>query len=508
MSLTAVEYNNQANKYYLNNESLLSIESYSEAIKLIENNSKENLPLYLLYLNRSAAYIQDKNFYSGYEDAKYSLNLKNDKNFKALYHAAICLYHLGFIEESQLFIKEAIEDHKNNLIDYLNLKLLIEKKVNTMNKWRKTLTDAKQSIKHLQHIIEKKVLTCEISSILYHIRYLLRAYFDNENDKILLNIDIADLGLKLQELAVQFNAVFNVQELFMSDPLLEDLILNEMPDVGLLRIKANEQYNLENDKRDKDLKEKAEKDLAAYEFSFFVNNILSSLVVNCSDEKLSIRALKQIHRLITIDLYRRSLDNTLSNAINYIYSHSNNSFLIEKLILNNVIEILFYDYSKSSCHISVSHMIKNITVDQWKKQSFKTIQFVLKQISLKIQREDSDLLEDTYLSGFELKLRKTLHVDSLDDNIKENFNIIINVLTKIYMAFGDKQFIELSLYDPFYLFINEMWFKTFNYEQYRYNIPYLLSGFTSIITTWLKFDYSARQLFVKQIDHHISNNRQ
>ncbi|CAF3661921.1 unnamed protein product [Rotaria sp. Silwood1] len=294
----------------------------------------------------------------------------------------------------------------------------------------------------------------------------------------------------------------------MSDPLLEDLILNEMPDVGLLRIKANEQYNLENDKRDKDLKEKAEKDLAAYEFSFFVNNILSSLVVNCSDEKLSIRALKQIHRLITIDLYRRSLDNTLSNAINYIYSHSNNSFLIEKLILNNVIEILFYDYSKSSCHISVSHMIKNITVDQWKKQSFKTIQFVLKQISLKIQREDSDLLEDTYLSGFELKLRKTLHVDSLDDNIKENFNIIINVLTKIYMAFGDKQFIELSLYDPFYLFINEMWFKTFNYEQYRYNIPYLLSGFTSIITTWLKFDYSARQLFVKQIDHHISNNRQ
>ncbi|CAF2826730.1 unnamed protein product [Rotaria sp. Silwood2] len=199
---------------------------------------------------------------------------------------------------------------------------------------------------------------------------------------------------------------------------------------------------------------------------------------------------------------------TLSDAINYIYSHSNNSLLIEKLILNNVIEILFYDYIESSCHMSALHMIKNITVDQWKKQSFKTIQFVLKQISLKIQREDSDLLEDIHLSGFELKLRKTLEVDSIDDNIKENFNIIINVLTKIYMAFGDKQFIERSLYDPLYLFINEMWFKTFNYEQYRYNISYLLSGFTSIITEWLKFDYSTRQLFVKQIDHHISNNHQ
>ncbi|CAF1440074.1 unnamed protein product [Rotaria sordida] len=294
----------------------------------------------------------------------------------------------------------------------------------------------------------------------------------------------------------------------MSDPLLEDLILNEMPDVGLLRIKANEQYHLENDKRDKDLEEKAENDLAAYEFSFFVNNILSSLVVNCSDEKLAIRALKQIHRLATIDLYRKSLGDTLSNAINYIYSYSNNSFLIEKLILNNVIEILFYDYIESSCHTSALHMIKNITVDQWRKQSFKTIQFVLKKISLKIQREDDDLLEDEYLLNFELKLRQTLHVDSIDENIKENFNIIINVLTKIYMAFGNKQFIERSLHDPLYLFINEMWLKTFNYEQYRYNISYLLSGFKSIITTWLKFDYSTRQLFVKKINHHISNNHQ
>ncbi|CAF4585898.1 unnamed protein product, partial [Rotaria sp. Silwood2] len=176
-------------------------------------------------------------------------------------------------------------------------------------------------------------------------------------------------------------------ELLISDPLLVDLMLYEMPDVELLRIKANGQYHLENAKPDKDLEEKAENDLAAYEFSFFINNILSSLVVNCSDDKLLIRALKQIHRLTTINVYRRSLGDTLSDAINYIYSHSNNSLLIEKLILNNVIEILFYDYIESSCHMSALHMIKNITVDQWKKQSFKTIQFVLKQISLKIQRE-------------------------------------------------------------------------------------------------------------------------
>ncbi|CAF4774723.1 unnamed protein product, partial [Rotaria magnacalcarata] len=70
MSLNAMEYKTQGNNYYAKNESLLAIESYSEAIKLIENQPEEILPLYLLYSNRSAAFIQDKNFYSGYEDAK------------------------------------------------------------------------------------------------------------------------------------------------------------------------------------------------------------------------------------------------------------------------------------------------------------------------------------------------------------------------------------------------------------------------------------------------------
>ncbi|CAF3402768.1 unnamed protein product [Rotaria sp. Silwood2] len=57
---------------------------------------------------------------------------------------------------------------------------------------------------------------------------------------------------------------FNFPELLISDPLLEDLMLYEMPDVELLRIKANGQYHLENAKPDKDLEEKAENDLAAY----------------------------------------------------------------------------------------------------------------------------------------------------------------------------------------------------------------------------------------------------
>jgi len=77
----------------------------------------------------------------------------------------------------------------------------------------------------------------EVPSILYQIRYLLRSYFENKKDKKLMNMRTGDLGLRLHELAVQFNIVFAVEKLLKADPIFEDLILNEMPDVGSLRFK-------------------------------------------------------------------------------------------------------------------------------------------------------------------------------------------------------------------------------------------------------------------------------
>ncbi|CAF4126944.1 unnamed protein product, partial [Rotaria sp. Silwood1] len=82
---------------------------------------------------------------------------------------------------------------------------------NFIKKWRKPIATAKKSIKNLQQIIQKKVLMFEIPSILYQIRYLLRAFFDNKKDKKLMNMDTGDLGLRLHELAVQFNSVFHVE---------------------------------------------------------------------------------------------------------------------------------------------------------------------------------------------------------------------------------------------------------------------------------------------------------
>ena len=155
MSLTAFVYKKQANEYYSKNEWQLAIESYTEAIQLIEKTSDESVPLYLLYLNRSAAYIQDKNFYSGYEDAKESLKLKTDENFKGHYRAGICAYHLGFIEKSKELIKEATKDQQENLLDYLDLKLLIEKKVHSMKRWRKSNLTVKKCLEKLEEIIHR-----------------------------------------------------------------------------------------------------------------------------------------------------------------------------------------------------------------------------------------------------------------------------------------------------------------------------------------------------------------
>ncbi len=55
--------------------------------------------------------------------------------------------------------------------------------------------------------------TCifEIPAILYQIRYSLRAYFENTKDKKLMNVDHGDLGLRLHELAVQFNLIYPVE---------------------------------------------------------------------------------------------------------------------------------------------------------------------------------------------------------------------------------------------------------------------------------------------------------
>jgi tetratricopeptide (TPR) repeat protein len=155
MSLTALEYKMQGNQHYSNNEPILAIEAYSQAIKVIENTPEDDVPFYLLYSNRSAAYIQDKDYYSGYEDAKQSLSFKKNDNFKGFYRAAVCAYHLGFIDQSEELIKEATNDHNQNLSDYLDLKLLIETKIKCMNKFRKSVATAKKGLQNLEHIIQQ-----------------------------------------------------------------------------------------------------------------------------------------------------------------------------------------------------------------------------------------------------------------------------------------------------------------------------------------------------------------
>jgi len=66
--------------------------------------------------------------------------------------------------------------------------------------------------------------------------------------------------------------LFLLQRMIKHDPLFEDLILHELPDVGRLRMKAYKQEKLPLEKQNQKLIERADDDLAA-----FVNNFSFSI---------------------------------------------------------------------------------------------------------------------------------------------------------------------------------------------------------------------------------------
>jgi hypothetical protein len=110
-----------------------------------------------------------------------------------------------------------------------------------------------------------------------------------------------------------------------------------------------------------------------------------------------------------------------------------------------------------------------------------------------------ELIEPKKPSKFELEMKKIMGLNPADDDGKENFDIIINVLTKIYMIFGKQPFIDRSTNDALFLYVTQIWFQQFNNDQHRYDIPFLLNGWNSIITQWLKLDYPNRRKYMQQI---------
>jgi len=113
-----------------------------------------------------------------------------------------------------------------------------------------------------------------------------------------------------------------------------------------------------------------------------------------------------------------------------------------------------------------------------------------------------ELIEAKEASRLEIEMKEILGVDLGDDDL----NIIINVLTKINLVFGKQPFIDRSLHDPLFLYVNQMWFEQNKNDQHRYDIPFLLNGWTSIITQWLKLDYQTRRQYIQQINDNQLND--
>jgi len=97
--------------------------------------------------------------------------------------------------------------------------------------------------------------------------------------------------------------------------------------------------------------------------------------------------------------------------------------------------------------------------------------------------------------------------DDNDDEKKKDFNLIVNVLTKIYFIFGQQPFIDRSLHNPLFLYVNQIWLQQVNNEQHQRDIPFLLNGWASILTQWLKLDYKNRRQYIEQInDDQLDND--
>ena len=106
-------------------------------------------------------------------------------------------------------------------------------------------------------------------------------------------------------------------------------------------------------------------------------------------------------------------------------------------------------------------------------------------------------MEPREISGLSKEYKK-LMADLDNDEEKNDFNLILNVLTKIYFIFGKQPFLDRSLYEPFYLYVNQIWFLQMNTEQH--DISFLLNGWNRILTKWLKLDYKNRQEYYQQIN--------
>jgi len=89
---------------------------------------------------------------------------------------------------------------------------------------------------------------------------------------------------------------------------------------------------------------------------------------------------------------------------------------------------------------------------------------------------------------------------------KKHFNFIVNVLTKIYLVFGQQPFIERSSIDAMYLYVNKIWLNQLNNNEGEHQMKILLDGWRSTITQWLKLDYTNRQVYRKETTENESDD--
>ncbi len=88
-----------------------------------------------------------------------------------------------------------------------------------------------------------------------------------------------------------------------------------------------------------------------------------------------------------------------------------------------------------------------------------------------------------------------------DNNSKDDFSVIVDVLAKIHFLFGQQPFIEQSSKDAMFLFVKKMWFNQLKNDEGEYEMEFLLNGWKSIITQWLNLDYRNGKIYFEETEN-------
>lgn len=113
-----------------------------------------------------------------------------------------------------------------------------------------------------------------------------------------------------------------------------------------------------------------------------------------------------------------------------------------------------------------------------------------------------ELVEPKAPSEFQQQLERIMNVTGNRIDRHEDLHIMVKILSKIYLAWGKQPFLDRSMDDPFYSFVVQTSLHRLEKESdEKKKIAFLRQTWTSIITNWLKLDFTTKRSYCEPLDN-------